>query len=86
MLPSTDSLKALSRLYQVPVDHLLREEMDMAFIKILGTLLGFMFPVFFIKAIEESLKENDGEQKYIVISSICCGVIVLIIMGLLPNT
>ena len=86
VLPSTDSLKALSRLYQVPVDHLLREEMDMAFIKILGTLLGFMFPVFFIKAIEESLKENDGEQKYIVISSICCGVIVLIIMGLLPNT
>ena len=58
----------------------------MAFIKILGTLLGFMFPVFFIKAIEESLKENDGEKKYIVISSICCGVIVLIIMGLLPNT
>lgn len=47
VLPSTDSLKALSRLYQVPVDHLLREEMDMAFIKILGTLLGFMFPVFF---------------------------------------
>ena len=46
VLPSTDSLKALSRLYQVPVDHLLREEMDMAFIKILGTLLGFMFPVF----------------------------------------
>lgn len=86
VLPSTDSLKALSRLYQVPVDHLLREEMDMAFIKILGTLLGFMFPVFFIRAIEESLKENDGEQKYIVISSICCGVIVLIIMGLLPNT
>lgn len=29
VLPSTDSLKALSRLYQVPVDHLLNDDMDL---------------------------------------------------------
>lgn len=55
-------------------------------IKLLGILLGFAFPVFTIKAIKESLQEKGGEEKYIVISSICCGVIVFIIMGLLPNT
>lgn len=55
-------------------------------IKLLGSLLGFMFPVFLTKAIREILKENGGEQKYIVMSSICCGVIMFIIMALLPNT
>lgn len=29
MLPSTDNLKALSRLYQVPVDHLLNDDTDL---------------------------------------------------------
>lgn len=29
VLPSTDSLKALSRLYQVPVDHLLNDDTDL---------------------------------------------------------
>lgn len=30
MLPSADNLKALSRLYQVPVDHLLNDDMDLS--------------------------------------------------------
>lgn len=55
-------------------------------IKLLGSLLRFMFPVFLTKAIREILKENGGEQKYIVMSSICCGVIIFIIMAFLPNT
>ena len=29
VLPSADNLKALSRLYQVPVDHLLNDDMDL---------------------------------------------------------
>ena len=42
-----------------------------AFYKLLASFLGFMFPVFLTKAIREILKENGGEQKYIVMSSIC---------------
>ena len=57
-----------------------------AFYKLLASFLGFMFPVFLTKAIREILKENGGEQKYIVMSSICCWVITFIIMALLPNT
>ena len=57
-----------------------------AFYKLLASFLGFMFPVFLTNAIREILKENGGEQKYIVMSSICCGVITFIIMALLPNT
>ena len=40
-----------------------------AFYKLLASFLGFMFPVFLTKAIREILKENGGEQKYIVINS-----------------
>lgn len=55
-------------------------------IKLLGILLGFVFPFFLIKAIKESVQEKGGEQLYIVLSSVCGGVIMLIVMGLLPNT
>lgn len=55
-------------------------------IKLLGILLGLAFPVFFIKAIEASQEEKDRKQRYIVLSSICYGIITFIIMGLLPNT
>ena len=41
---------------------------------------------FFIKAIKESLQEKAREQVYVVLSSICGGAIMLIVMGLLPNT
>ena len=55
-------------------------------IKLLGILLGFAFPVFTIKAIKESLQGKSREQVYVVLSSVCCGAIMLIVMGLLPNT
>ena len=55
-------------------------------IKLLGILLGFTFPVFTIKAIKESLKGKSREQVYVVLSSVCGGAIMLIVMGLLPNT
>lgn len=55
-------------------------------IKLLGILLGFAFPVFTIKAIKESLQGKSREQVYVVLSSVCGGAIMLIVMGLLPNT
>lgn len=55
-------------------------------IKLLGILLGFAFPIFIIKAIKESLQEKRGEQVYVVLSSVCGGAIMFIVMGLLPNT
>lgn len=48
-------------------------------IKLLGILLGFVFPFFLIKAIKESVQEKGGEQLYIVLSSVCGGVIMLIV-------
>ena len=39
-----------------------------------------------IKAIKESLQGKSREQVYVVLSSVCCGAIMLIVMGLLPNT
>ena len=55
-------------------------------IKLLGMLLGFAFPVFTIKAIKEKKREKSKEQVYVVLSSVCGGAIMLIVMGLLPNT
>ena len=55
-------------------------------IKLFGVLLGFVFPVFIVKAIKESLQEKGKEQVYVVLSSVCGGAIMLIVMGLLPNT
>lgn len=54
--------------------------------QLLGILLGFAFPVFTIKAIKESLQGKSREQVYVVLSSVCGGAIMLIVMGLLPNT
>lgn len=54
--------------------------------KLFAILLGFAFPVFTIKAIKESLQGKSREQVYVVLSSVCGGAIMLIVMGLLPNT
>ena len=51
-----------------------------------GILLGFAFPVLLIKAIEIRPEESDRKLKYVILSSLCCGIIMFIIMGLLPNT
>ncbi len=56
-----------------------------AFIKLFATALGFVFPVVFIKAI--GCKNDDpAKGKYTVLSSVCFGILVFILMGFLPNT
>ena len=54
------------------------------FIKVLATVLGFVFPVALIKAIGYP-NDNPAKVKYTALASICFGVLVLILMTFMPE-
>lgn len=54
------------------------------FIKLFATVLGFIFPVVFIKAIG-SPNDNSAKKKYTVLASVCFGILVLILMLFMPE-
>ena len=54
------------------------------FIKILATVLGFIFPVVLIKAIGRP-NDTPATGKYTAWASVCFGILVFILMAFLPN-
>lgn len=52
--------------------------------KMLAVILGFAFPVLLIEAANTDAKNN--KSKYTTLSSLCFGILILIIMLFLPNT
>ena len=54
-------------------------------IKLLATVLGFVFPVALIRAIG-CAKEDSAKGKYTAQASICFGVLVFILMAFMPNS
>ena len=54
------------------------------FLKLLATILGFMFPVVLIKAIG-CPNDDPAKGKYTALASICFGVLVFILMGFMPE-
>jgi hypothetical protein len=53
--------------------------------KLLGIILGFIFPVFLIEAISLQKEDSAKASRYRALSSLSFGLIIFIIMGLLPN-
>ena len=55
------------------------------FIKILATVLGFIFPVVLIKAIG-CPNDTPAKGKYTAWARVCFGILVLILMAFKPNS
>ena len=54
------------------------------FIKLLATVLGFIFPVVLIKAIG-CPNDTQTKDRYTAWASVCFGVLVFILMMFMPN-
>lgn len=55
-------------------------------LKLIGVILGFFFPVFLIKAMSAWQEDKSSSSKYMALSSVSFGLLIVIIMGLLPNS
>ena len=55
------------------------------FIKIMATVLGFIFPVVLIKA-SGCPNDTPAKAKYTAWASVCFGILVLILMAFMPNS
>jgi hypothetical protein len=54
-------------------------------VKLFAVLLGFLFPVFLIRAVRAGPEDHDRVTNYTALSSLSIGALIFILMCLLPN-
>lgn len=54
-------------------------------VKLFAVLLGFLFPVFLVRAVRADPEDHDRVTNYTALSSLSFGALIFILMCFLPN-